>query len=429
MSRKSLALVLSLSLPMVAHASSGAREAARNDGVEGLCSAVEQLAEPHLGGARTVALQLSTEGGALDLADSVRGACELVLAAEARAIAPVASAERVVRLRVRIAAPNLTALVDVLAPVPGENRQATLASRAIEVPLGSALASWLNAAGAGLETWLAGTLESEVLALCGADIEGDGVPEVAFVTPDAIEFARWTVGAFVPIARSPLPASVRSHARAPGFTAHCRAEPGRLVTILGVHDRDVTATVALAGELVTWLPDVGGIYLGPTGGEGGSLFAAGVRGTGLVRWKDAVWSSIATMSSRKTPQNEVVAVTQDGQLAVAAGPDRPLTFAGAGLPRVGADLVILDLDGDGKFEVATSRALLPGTESGDRLVVLTLGARPEIRHESPPLRGLIDAVGAVSSGSWWRVLAAEHGGGRTHLYALGRRLDPSPRAE
>lgn len=387
---------------------------APKDGVDALCLQVLRVAAPTLPGADSVGLELSAEGSALDLADAAAGRCAVALGASSR---NAALHDRTVRVHLRVSPPQLVAMVEVLGAFADGGRP-VLATEAVQVPLGLALGTWVTAGGTGLETWLVGAVDAQVLALCGDDSDGDGAPEVVFVTTSGLEVMRWGPSGLDPLAHVDLPASLRPRARAPGATVSCRAEDGALTVAFGIHDRNRGAIVRIRNGNAGPLTLLDGIPIGlPVGGE--APLATGLEGTGLVRWQGRDYASLALVPGAKGPAWRVAGATQDGVPVTADGVGRPMT--------VGSGVALADLDRDGSFEVVRALALLPGVEQPDRLLVSPLEDGASVRHESLPVKGAFGPLGAVVASGWWRVLAVQPGPQRSQVYALGRRLPVAAR--
>lgn len=375
-------------------------------GVEGLCHAVQRIAEPHLTVAPGVRVETIAEGAAMGIADAVDGRCRALLGRPAK---EEASPWRL-RLRVRVARPLLLAVVEIFDATETEPRRALFVD-VVDVPLGPALDAWLGATGEGIETWMAGAVPGRVLALCGGDANGDGVAEVAFVTHEAVELLRWTHGGLETLGRVPLPPGLQPRARVPGATALCRNTDAGLVVAAGMHDRNRGMLFTVTEEGPSEATALEGIPVAWAGGA--PVLAQGIVGRGLLRWRGRELAAVASTSSRGPDAPRVVGVTQDGAPVVEDRIGQPLTS--------GTGLAAADLDGDGAFELVRTRPLLPGTSGADRLVVTPLEDPATVRLESTPVTGVLGAVGAVAVGPWWRVLAVRHVDGRSMLVALGRR--------
>lgn len=385
--------------------------AAPNTGVEGLCEEVQRLLASHLSAAPGVAVETVAEGPALSLADAVDARCRAQLERPAEEVAPWR-----VRLKVRVAPPLLLAVVELFSSPEDARDQAVLVDVA-DVPLGSAMEAWLGAtgAGAGVETWLAGAVPGQVLALCGGDGDGDGIAEVALVTPAAVEVFRWTHGGLEPHHRIDLPAQIRPRARVPAATAVCQATDEGLLVAVGVHDRNQGMLLKVTAEGLSAQGLLEGVPVGWA--KGAPVLAQGVRGRGLLRLKGRDLVTAVAVPARGREPPRILGVTQDGAVLL---DDRK----GAALVS-GTGLAVVDLDGDGAFELVRTRPLVPGVDGTDRLVVTPIEEPAAVRLESAPVSGLLDAVGAVSVGRWWRVLAVRPSEGRSTLYALGTRT-PAP---
>ncbi len=389
----------------------------RTDGIDGLCTQVARTAAPQLGAAHLVALQVTAEGAALELGDAVTGRCTAILSTETLRVIPLAAgqsgtAERVIRIRMRAAPPVLVAMVEVVVP-HADAKPEVLLAEAVDAPIGNALANWVNVGGTGLETWLAGTVGSEVLALCGDDGDGDGVAEIALVMPAAIEVMRWTVSGFEPITRVALPPGLRSRARVAGASVLCRSVDGGMTVAFGIHDRNRGGQFRVVAGQATPLTTIEGIPIG-FGAAGELVLAEGVIGTDLLRWHGQPLASAVALGLTTGKDPRVFGVSQDGALFAGETTGRALLF--------GSSVAVAFLDRDGVAELVSTRPALPGGDENDRFVVSTIDNPAVVRHESSSLKGTLGPIGTVAVGTWSRVLAAQVSNGRTQLYAFGRRL-------
>ncbi len=386
------------------------------EGVEALCAAVATAARPSLSGAKAVSLDLSAEGAALELSDAAAGRCAALLGAASQALSP--AADRTVRVRLRVAGTVLAATVDVLGPLTSGKSPAVLLSTAVEAPLGKVLATWLSGAGGGLETWLLGAVDGEVLALCGDDVKGDGAPEVALVTADTLVVLRWSLSGLTPLAQAPLPAALRARARTPGATASCRAEKGALVVAFGIHDRNRGAVVSVKNGVVGRFHLVDGIPLAPPD-RGAAPVAQGVAGTDLLRYENRDLAAIAYVPGATNAPARWAAVTEDGATVGGGATGEPM--------RAGDGVALVDLNRDGVPELVRTLPLWPGSARSDRLVVSPLGKAPGGQVESAPIHGVLGAIGTVTGAGFARVVAVQFDGVRSRLFAFGQRLPPETR--
>jgi hypothetical protein len=400
-----IGLVLA-SLPLLL----AAEAAAPTDGVEGLCAQVARLAAPLIA-SKPTALQVEAEGAALDLAEAVRGRCAQQVLGEGHRPVPLAAAERTVRLRLRLAPPSLIALVEVTGPGHSGSPSEVFLAQPVEAPAGASLARWLSATGSGLETWVAGSIDGEVLALCGDDGNGDGTAEVAFVTANAIEVTRWTAAGFEFLTRVELPPSLRPHARAPGASATCRAADGVLLVAFGIHDRGRGGLLRVVGTDTQPIQPLDGVPIGISA-SGQPIIADGVPGTGLIRWKGEQFAQAVAVPTAKGLR--VLGVTQQGAPWLNETFGRPFT--------AGTGLAAADLDGTGTLEAVLTKPVFAGSASEDRLLLTSLDSAATVRHQSAAIRGALGPVGVVNVNGWQRVLAAEWLAGRSQIYAVGRRL-------
>lgn len=376
-------------------------------GVEALCETVQRMLAPHLTTAPGVRVETVGEGPALGLVDGVGARCRALIDRPTTEGSPWR-----VRLKVRVAPARLLAMVELFSSTDGTGDEALFVDVA-DVPLGSAMEAWLGATGpgVGVETWVAGAVPGQVLALCGADGDADGVAEVALVTPTAVELFRWTHGGLQPLEKVELPAQLRPRARVPAATAVCQASEEGLAVAIGVHDRNQGMLFKLNAEGASPPALLDGVPVGWA--KGAPVLAPGVRGRGLLRLKGRELVTATAAPVRGRDPVRLVGVTQDGAVVL---DDR----AGPALTS-GTGVAVVDLDGDGTFELVRTRPLAPGADGTDRLVVTPLEEPATVRLESAPVAGLLDAVGSVSVGRWWRVLAVRQVDGRSMLYALGTR--------
>lgn len=386
---------------LVVFACAPARAQAPAEGIEALCAHVARVAGPFAHEGALLDVRVSAEGAAVELADTIRARCRALVEAQLRASGP----KRIVLVRVRLAQSSLLALVEVFPPA---NPVELLATATIDVPAGAALSRWVEASGAGLETWIAGEVNDEVLAICGVDANADHEAEVAVVGRRALHLFTWGGAALRPWKSLPLPETLRPRARVPGATASCRARSGVMEVTFGIHDRERGAVVRPGDDAITPRALIAGIPLG-TAPDGSRILARGVAGTGLIEWRSRQLAAAAVVPGT----DQVVGVTQDGA---------PFSAAGLGATgSTGSSLAVLDLDGDGRWERVGSRPILPSVELSDRLVVTGLDDVRSVRAESTPLPP-IGAIGAVQFPRASRVLAAYATEGRTVLVGFGHRF-------
>jgi len=372
------------------------------EGVEALCAQVAEKTRTALGG-DSASLELSAEGPVVEIGEALRKRCASRLVSDNK---DPAQPDRVVRMRVRLFPPDLVAMVEVLA---GDQN---LLTETVSAPAGTALTGWLAARGTGNETWLAGSVDGNVLAVCGADADADGIAEVAIVTEDSIEFFHWSTSALEFWQRMELPSSLRPHARVPAATAVCGVQNGVFIVGVGVPDRDKGAVFKAEKSISFALTE--GIPLSPTGVE--PLLARGIGGTPYVRWQNRSFASVAAITNPKGKGTIPAGVTPDGSVVTGDQIGRPGT---AGHPTV-----VTLFDEDDQPDIALTRAVLSRGETTDRIQIFTLQGTGAVRAESGAIKGSIQALGAVEIGKWSRIVAAVTSGKRTQLYAFGRREAP-----
>ncbi len=390
--------------PVVTSPSKGAAVA----GMEALCAETLSVVDGSVPAHGAVRMTVEAEGATLDIAEPMRERCSAVLVADGH---PSGSSneDALVRVRVRAAPPSLVALIDIgTFAAPG-----SLRTDSISVPLGAALEAWLSAAGTGVETWVAGTVDGEALALCGAGYGGQDT--VGVVTADQVVFLRWTAAGLQLLTRLDLPAPLRARARSPAASAVCRSEEGTLVFAFGMHDRARGAVLRFTGGTATWASTLDGIPIG-FDASGAPVLAVGVEGTSLIRWKErplAQAVALAGVESKEGSATRVIGTTPEGAL-----------FSGEGLSHsalYGSGFAVADVDLDGHPDLIVSRSVLPGDGAEDRITVRVLDNPTVVRHESRALKGTVGPIGAVTDPTGARVLAVLAHSGHSQILAIGHR--------